>query len=406
MGHRALDPRLPRDAAGSRRIDLLPHARHRGQVCRAGFTDVVDQPRGIALPIDQRSAEVQREHLNDPGEHVRERQEHEELDRGIGTAEVKTLLERVGCRDEVAVGEDAALRRSGRARRVHQRGDALGPDRGDARVDFVRWDVDATRDQLGDAERAQPPPLQQDDVLQSRTAATNLLDLGHLLGVLAEHHLGVGVTKHVLALLGRVGLIDRRHDGSRAEARRVGDGPFRTRIGQDRDAIPRLDPNADQPPGQVTRRLNELAIGDRLPAGIGLEAQRDAVALARAQDHLAQSLRTGGQLERRTASLGCRGLGDRGRGEGGSGLRHTVGELGAHGPLLVDTAAGVLTQRSRRDCSASNRRARKASTLTKVRASAEALKGAAGIYESAWIRPEAPELGRGRSCDIGGCRER
>ena len=47
----------------------------------------------------------------DPREHVRERQEQEELHRSVRARQVELLFERVDRLGEVAVGEDAGLRR-------------------------------------------------------------------------------------------------------------------------------------------------------------------------------------------------------------------------------------------------------------------------------------------------------
>ena len=84
------------------------------------------------------------------------------------------------------------------------------------------------------------------DVLQQRQLVADLADLLHLLVVLDDDDLGVGVLQHVLALLGRVGLVDRHDGGADRERGEVEVGPLGAGVGEDRDLVALGDAEVDQ----------------------------------------------------------------------------------------------------------------------------------------------------------------
>ena len=134
-----------------------------------------------------------------PGDHL-----------GAALGEVNDLLDALGQRHQVAVGELHALRRAGRARRVDQRQQVVQLDPLD---DLGRVEV---RVHLLDLfERVVPAVAVDDD---------HMLDLRQVLASLVEQlqehrlddrHLAAGVRADVLDLLGRGGLVDR--EGNRAQ---------------------------------------------------------------------------------------------------------------------------------------------------------------------------------------------
>jgi len=79
-----------------------------------------------------------------------------------------------------------------------------------------------------------------------RALLAHLDDLRELLCVLAEHQATIGVLEDVLALLRGIAVVDRSYDRAGAESAKVGQRPFRTRAGEDRDAVARMYAKGDQ----------------------------------------------------------------------------------------------------------------------------------------------------------------
>ena len=85
----------------------------------------------------------------------------------------------------------------------------------------------------------------------------DLADLRHLLVVLDDDHLGVGVLEHVAALLGGVGLVDRddgRPGGQRGE---VEVGPLGPGVGEDRDLVALLDRRGRSGRARASRTVSQ-----------------------------------------------------------------------------------------------------------------------------------------------------
>ncbi len=283
-------------------VDLLEDARHRRQVRRLDDLHVLDDLLGVAAPIGQLAAGVDREQLHDPRQHVGERQE--DVQDVVAGRDLQALVDAVDVRDEVAVGEHAALRRPGRAGGVDDRRDVVGADRGNARVEVGVGDLRAGRAQLVERHRAAALALEAQHVLEAGQRVADLGELRELALVLAEEHAGARVVEHVLALLRRVGLVDRHHDCAGADRAEVGERPLGTRVGEDRDAIAWRDAEADQALRDGPHVGPELRIGGALPAAVlRIAHRRAAVAGGRAED------------QRRQRPRGCsRGRGCCGRG--------------------------------------------------------------------------------------------
>ena len=116
-------------------------------------------------------------------------------------------------------------------------------------------------DQLLHRDRVAPRALHADHVLELRHPVANLVDLGELLVVLDDDRLGVGVLEDVLALVGRVRLVDRNHRRADAERREVEVGPLRAGVGEDRDLVALLDPELDQAERELADDLADLGVG-------------------------------------------------------------------------------------------------------------------------------------------------
>ena len=83
--------------------------------------------------------------------------------------------------------------------------------------------------------------------------------LATCVGVLADDRARLGVAGDPLALLGRVGRVDRHDDGAGARDAEVRVGPLGPRRAQDRHAVARLDPEVDQAAADLRHDLAELA---------------------------------------------------------------------------------------------------------------------------------------------------
>jgi hypothetical protein len=115
-------------------------------------------------------------------------------------------------------------------------------------------------------------------VLELRDAVADLIDLGELLRVLDDHRLGIRVLDDVLALLGRVGLVDRDDRRTDAEGGEVEVGPLGPGVGEDRDLVALLDSQLEQAQRELPDDLADLAVGLRDPlAGVVFVGDRGEV---------------------------------------------------------------------------------------------------------------------------------
>ena len=123
--------------------------------------------------------------------------------------------------------------------------------------------------------------VDDDDRLQRREVAVDLPDLGDLRRVLADDRARLGVARDPLALLGRVGRVDRDHDRAGARDAEVGVAPLRPRRAQDRDPVARLDPEVDEAATDLRHDLAELRVADVAPFAVRLVADRGRITMLR-----------------------------------------------------------------------------------------------------------------------------
>ena len=179
----------------------------------------------------------------------------------------------------VAVEEDAALRRPGRARRVDERVRVLGLHGRRALGHLVVRAPAAALTQLVERDRAVGRAVEHDDRLEIRQPVAHLGDLGGLLGVLGEQEARLGVARHPLALLGRVGGVDRDDDAGGAADAEAGVRPLRPGGAQDRSAVALRQAEIDQPAGDLGHDLADLAVSHVDPFVAALEAHRGVVGI-------------------------------------------------------------------------------------------------------------------------------
>ena len=132
---RLLEAALLLDAGSRGGVDLLEDPRHRREVGRLHLGQVGDDLQRVALPVGERRAEVEAAELDQQREGVRQRQVE------VGDVVVLDhagLVDHVEHRPVVAVGDDAALRRPGRARGVDEGADVLRGDGAPALLPFGR----------------------------------------------------------------------------------------------------------------------------------------------------------------------------------------------------------------------------------------------------------------------------
>jgi hypothetical protein len=258
-------------------MDLLEHARDRGEVRGSGGADVLDQLARVAAPEGERAPDLERDHLHHAGERVGERQEHEQR---RGRAQVDLLDVRLAGEQDVAVGEHAALRRAGGAGRVDDRRDVVGADRVEPLLQLGLGRLAGAGAEVGDGGRA-AGVLHAHDVLEPRQLAAHRLDLLELRGVLEDDRAGARVVDHVAALLGRVGVVDGNDDEAGGEQRGVGERPLGPCLAQQRDPVAGLQAERGEPAGELPHRRAELRERPFVPRAVAREADRDAAVALR-----------------------------------------------------------------------------------------------------------------------------
>ena len=88
-------------------------------------------------------------------------------------------------------------------------------------------------------------------------------DLLELRLVLDDHRFRIGVLEDVLALLGRVRLVDRNHRCAGGQGSEVEVGPLWPRVAEDRDLVALLDVERYQPERELLDDLADFVIGAR-----------------------------------------------------------------------------------------------------------------------------------------------
>ena len=225
---------------------------------------------------------------------------------GVALLEHALVHHRVGDGAVVGVREQAALGRAGGARGVDVETDVVRADRLVAGLPLglvapapalaQRLERDRVVAQVGAGR------VDHDDVAKLRAPRADLAHLGQLLGVLHEDRPRIRVVEHVLAFLRGVGLVDRDERRARREDSEAGVGPFRTRMGEDRDLVARLHAQVHQPEGHLAHHTAQLRVGDVDPLVAHLVALRGLVGVP--LDRQRQQVRDG---LRARAPRGCAG---------------------------------------------------------------------------------------------------
>ena len=238
--------------AGARgqRMDLLEDPRHGRKERRLELHQVGHDLLRVLLPVSDRGADIEHQELNDQREGVRQRQEQVHA---LVHAHDVLRLQRRGNSAVVAVRKLTGLRRPGRPRRVDEQARGVRRDAVDALLKLGLRPPSPPLAQHLEREHAAigVRGLHHDHELQRRQVRLDGADLRQLLCVLDEHRPRPGVMQHVMALLRRVRLVDRRDNRAGGKRRKTGVGPLRPRVRQDRNPVSRLDPQVDEPKRQL-----------------------------------------------------------------------------------------------------------------------------------------------------------
>jgi hypothetical protein len=257
------------------------------------LVELADDLLGVAAEVRDRAADVEAQELDEQGERVCQRQEQ------VGALVAGDDVERLAHVQDgavVAVAEHAALGRPGRARGVDEGERVLGRDRRGPRLELggiAR--APALADLVeGDGVRGVAVRIDDDQRAQLRQPVADGDDLGDLPGVLADDRHRVRVAHHPLALLGRVGRVDRHDDRAGARDGEVAVRPLRARVAQDADALAGLHAQVDEAEADLAHDLADLREGHVVPFAVGLVAHGDAVGelLCRTTNEVGDRLRS------------------------------------------------------------------------------------------------------------------
>ena len=259
-------------------IDLLQHARHRGEHRRLDLGEVGDEAVGVGeverlAPGDVADGERPREDVG----HREERQDRlllilERAQRGEAGEHV---------RRDVLVRQHDALRLARRAGRVDERREV---GRLDLVAEFVgtvgglvarrapllpklieRHQADVIRE--GDAVAG---ALGQDRQRHVRQVARPGGEVGQHLRVGHEHGLGLAVGGHEDEVVGRVGGVQRHVHDARDQRPQVREDEVHVAVHEEGDVVASLQPVGEQPEGDLVGGVLHLGVGPRHPGPIRL----------------------------------------------------------------------------------------------------------------------------------------
>ena len=232
--------------------------------------------------------------LDDPREHVRQRQEQQR--RGVvgGEELVELVHGDAELEHEVAVGEHAALGPARGSRRVDQRRQVEGGGGGTPLLELLVADV---RTEPG--EHVDGVVVDRPDVVELVEAGARLGDPGHVRGVLGDDRAGAGVAQDPGDLLRGGGLVDRHGDRAGEPDRVVDERPLVAGLGDEGDPVPGPDAGRDQALGDGADLVEERGSRDVLPPLPGVPAEDDRVAgLPGVRDDVVGEVPGGGDLDR------------------------------------------------------------------------------------------------------------
>ena len=240
-------------------VHLLEHPRH-GQDERRPERGQRGQQRGQVPAVPEHDPALEAAHLDDPGEHVRQRQEQQRarvLCPGHQGQRAEKGVPHVG--QEVLVGQLAALGASGGARGVDDRGQVGRPGRGRPAGDDLITDVGARRAQRVEVLLDLPQVRQRGHPVPE---AADGVPVG---GGFDEAGPRARVGEDPFGLLGGGGLVDRHGDGARGPDGVVDQRPLVPGVRHQRDPVPGLDAGRDQSIGHRDDLAGELARGHVRP---------------------------------------------------------------------------------------------------------------------------------------------
>ena len=275
---------LQRD--GHAGIELLPDPRHREKRRRLHLAEIVGHRFRAFGEIHHRAQRQRRVVAADPFGDVAERQEHQALFTIGGGKQVVGVAHLMR---DAAVGMHGTFGRTGGAGGIDQDGKIAGAAACDHLIPQCLAAVDVIashRHEFGQrhhhriGKTAQAFHVEDDDLLQGRTARAARQDLVELLFVLGEDHPGAGVVDEIFHLGGRIGRIDARRNAAGAQDAHIGEHPFRHRVGDDRGDVAGPEIDGVQSVGDVFRYLQPLPPTGRLPDAERLLADRRLVAAA------------------------------------------------------------------------------------------------------------------------------
>ncbi len=221
--------------------------------------------------------------------------------------------EALGSEDHAVVGDHHALGHAGGARGVEDGGEVVALAGLDALLQLAGHARLLLAPALPELLEGEDPvavslAFHEDDVVDLRQLRLLLAQFGELLLVLGEDQHRARVLQDVLALLGRVGLVDGHRHGRREADAQVAQRPLQARAGEDGDHLALLHPERDQAPGHLLALLRELRPGDVLPGAFHFAPRRDprSVDARLRAEELRHRLRRGAALL--VALCGCHTL--------------------------------------------------------------------------------------------------
>ena len=241
-------------------VDLLQHARDHEEVARTEGRQVAQQVLDVGgVAEDAVAADL--EDLQEAREHVGQRQEQEQA-RVLARRDLRHP--RVGVEAqvrEVLVGQDRALGRARRARRVDDGGDVVLREGIGAGEDALARGGRALRDEGLDGLRIQGEHVGVIPVFSFGGGAHDLRH-GHCLG---DDEVDIRVDEDVGDLVDGAGLVDGHGDQAGRPAREVEERPLVAGAAHDRDAVAGLEAARDEAGGERVDLVVELARGDGAP---------------------------------------------------------------------------------------------------------------------------------------------
>ena len=252
-------------------VDLLEHAGHREEERRLEFREQRQQILDVGR-VPETSACADAAELDEPAEHVRDGQEQQS--RGAGRTEdlVECGDHVVDLEHEVALGEHAALRATGRARGVDERREGVGRERQPSVLELlVRDRCTLALEVVDDAVVEHPHPGAGRDVDR------HLVEDGLVAVTLEKDGHRAGVAEDPLHLLCRGGLVDRDAGGAREPDGIVDERPLVAIPGHHGDPLTGLDAIGDDPLRHRLHLIEELGRGDADPLAPALHRQHDGV---------------------------------------------------------------------------------------------------------------------------------